>query len=630
MKIRTQMIGVALLVGTVLTIGSCGGGGRGRTAFKVSLLGLPAIGNPGPTYEGFALINGLGVSTGKFIVDDSVTPANIVSIPIGTILGTVNEATFGPAITQLGTTFPFIADADAWFVTLEPADDSDPAPTGNFVLGAFFVGDTAVFGNVVALAPSIPPTFIGLPSFSTITGVITAVSPTDGPGADASGLWAVSGSSGTPPGFSLPTLPGTWRYGLWATQGALTLPLGTFTQVDRADDDFMESVTRGSLSTGFAAPGQDFVSAVTTPTIGPASFNSGDWKVEVSVEPDPDNSVLPLGLTVLSGNIPGAAVNGSGVSAGIVTLTNVAPTWAASASVTPTNITISASSLSTFVPPLGSLRDGAYSVHVLIAGLLVPCGSFVVDSTGNVFTPQGAALGTTGSFSLNAVSTGLGVAFPDLAAALACTVSVVPQDLVSPRGGAGSIVLSGNIGNGMASLTMAGGPSIAAVASFATASGSCILATPTDDAPGVAANDANGVWFVKPDRRTPGLTLPSLPPGWHYAGWVVNTVTSERRPTGTFRYAANSDDDAASWPGRGLARAGFPTPGQDSVVAVPGATVSPLTFDSTWTVRVTVEPWPRVTVGPSPFTVLQGAAPSSGATGSLAVVPLVLSGQITR
>ncbi len=94
---------------------------------------------------------------------------------------------------------------------------------------------------------------------------------------------------------------------------------------------------------------------------------------------------------------------------------------------------------------------------------------------------------------------------------------------------------------------------------FSGAAGSFILATPTDE----AAPDENGIWYLDPSGDAPvsTLTLPTLPAGWAYEGWVVG----EDGPisTGTFTDLAAADSDGAG-PEAGSGDAP-PFPGQDFV-----------------------------------------------------------------
>ena len=92
---------------------------------------------------------------------------------------------------------------------------------------------------------------------------------------------------------------------------------------------------------------------------------------------------------------------------------------------------------------------------------------------------------------------------------------------------------------------------------FASASGGYILATPT--AP--MASYRQGIWFLDPGAGAASLTLPTLPAGWVYEGWVVGS--DGQVSTGRFVTPAGADSDAAG-PAAGPAMSP-PFPGQDFI-----------------------------------------------------------------
>jgi hypothetical protein len=91
---------------------------------------------------------------------------------------------------------------------------------------------------------------------------------------------------------------------------------------------------------------------------------------------------------------------------------------------------------------------------------------------------------------------------------------------------------------------------------FTAASGGYILATPSTPA---MDDYALGVWFVK--SGAPSLTLPTLPAGWVYEGWIASQQGAVS--TGRFKTAAGADSDGAG-PAAGP-NAGPPFPGQDFI-----------------------------------------------------------------
>jgi hypothetical protein len=87
------------------------------------------------------------------------------------------------------------------------------------------------------------------------------------------------------------------------------------------------------------------------------------------------------------------------------------------------------------------------------------------------------------------------------------------------------------------------------------ASGSCVMATPTD---GAGTNETQGIWFTDASG-VPVLELPVLGHGWMYAAWTV--AGGEARSIGHFA-AANAADSDSAGPEAGPLP-GFVAPGSD-------------------------------------------------------------------
>lgn len=135
-------------------------------------------------------------------------------------------------------------------------------------------------------------------------------------------------------------------------------------------------------------------------------------------------------------------------------------------------------------------------------------------------------------------------------------VLTIERKVGDAPGPSGVRVLAGDIvrsyGHGYASLTVGE----AFGTDFREAKGDYILATPSTPA---ADDYALGVWFVK--AGAPSLTLPTLPAGWVYEGWV--TTNDGVLSTGRFKTATGMDSDGAG-PTAGP-QAGPPFPGQDFI-----------------------------------------------------------------
>ena len=118
---------------------------------------------------------------------------------------------------------------------------------------------------------------------------------------------------------------------------------------------------------------------------------------------------------------------------------------------------------------------------------------------------------------------------------------------------------------------------------FTNASGNYILATPTD---GSFTHENSGVWFLKlPEPLQAGLSLPALPEGWVYEGWVVNNDTPIT--TGRFTNVAaidGFDGYSGSLPGPAF-------PGEDFLVNAPEGLTFPIDLgDGSSKVVISIEP----------------------------------------
>lgn len=98
-----------------------------------------------------------------------------------------------------------------------------------------------------------------------------------------------------------------------------------------------------------------------------------------------------------------------------------------------------------------------------------------------------------------------------------------------------TVLLSGTFAGNAAQLTIN-----ETIGSFVDASGVFMLKTPTDN---VSTNEESGIYWQRADG-TAGLSLPALPAGWNYEGWVtVPTPQGDvNLSTGTFRSPVGQDD----------------------------------------------------------------------------------------
>ncbi|MCR9153642.1 MAG: hypothetical protein NXI09_05995 [Bacteroidetes bacterium] len=215
--------------------------------------------------------------------------------------------------------------------------------------------------------------------------------------------------------------------------------------------------------------------------------------------------------------------------------------------------------------------DYNYEGWIIVDGSPISAGIFSVDADGNP---------SQTSFSLNA---------DDLAAASTYVLTIEPSPDPDPSPSSVHI-LAGDFSSDMASLNTAHAAAIGS--DFTSASGSFILATPTDG--GSMTDELSGIWWLDPAGPSAGLELPVLAEGWAYEGWVV--INGQALSTGTFTSASGSDE-AATYSGT---MAGPPFPGEDFLLNAPQGLSFPTDLSGT-TAVISIEPVPDNS--PAPFTL---------------------------
>lgn len=176
----------------------------------------------------------------------------------------------------------------------------------------------------------------------------------------------------------------------------------------------------------------------------------------------------------------------------------------------------------------------------------------------------------------------------DLAEADSIMVTVEPQPDDDPAP-SGVVLLQGAVEDGTADLAFP--------VDLANASGSYILATPTN---GADSQETAGVWFLDVPDPSPALELPTLGDGWSYEGWAVTQgqpVTSGRfdAPSGADDFDGYSGDQAAP-----------PFPGEDFLRNAPDDLDFPADLaDGSSRIVVSVEPDVdgEDPTGPAPFQI---------------------------
>jgi hypothetical protein len=175
-------------------------------------------------YEGWIIVSGSPVSTGTFTVNDA---------------GILSRSSFTIDEAQLALATTFI-------LTIEPASDTDPAPSAVHILAGDFAGSngTLSIGHAAALGND----------FGAAMGSYILATPTNGADTDErSGVWWLDPTNGPP-------FPG---------------------------EDYLINAPMG----------------VTFPT------DLAGATVVISIEPEPDNSPAPFLLKPLVGNVPTTAID---------------------------------------------------------------------------------------------------------------------------------------------------------------------------------------------------------------------------------------------------------------------------------------------------------------------------------
>ena len=164
----------------------------------------------------------------------------------------------------------------------------------------------------------------------------------------------------------------------------------------------------------------------------------------------------------------------------------------------------------------------------------------------------------------------------------------------------GSVVLAGDVVNSVATLSVT--HELALGTGFGSAAGQFMLFS---NAFGGSASDMSGVWFTGGNSTTltPGLTLPALPDGWVYEGWIE--LGDALLSTGTFR-DGNTHDLNRRYSNTDTP----PFPGEDFLENAPAGVTFPIN-PASGIVKVTVEPFPDDWSAPFGITVLSGTVPAA-------------------
>ncbi|MEE9173886.1 MAG: hypothetical protein V3U30_02795, partial [Thermoplasmata archaeon] len=231
-------------------------------------------------YEGWLIVGGSPVSTGKFVVAEGGELEDLQGSSVSTFrVGNVD-----------------VDQTTAFVLSIEPEGDTDAVPAAVKPL----VGDLNAEKTSASLAPNLGVSLTG------IGGQYILATPSDGMATNEnSGVWFLDRSGASPvAGLTLPDLSGTdWVYEGWAVIGGVPVTTGKFDMPDGADASAPYSGTEATPP----FPGEDFLvnapAGVTFPT------DLGGQTIVISIEPRDaaDTDPGPFQFKPLVGNVPSGA-----------------------------------------------------------------------------------------------------------------------------------------------------------------------------------------------------------------------------------------------------------------------------------------------------------------------------------
>jgi hypothetical protein len=368
------------------------------TTFAMDYTDLAELQN-GYHYEGWAIVDEVPVSMGKFNVNSS---GELVDLQ-GMVLDNGELSVPGD-----------LSGATAIVLTIEPDGDTDDIPAVTHVLAGDVSGGAASLsaGHSAALGND----------FSAAGGSYILATPTDGAdNNELSGVWFLDLSSGMPAqGLDLPELPAGWVYEGWAVIDGTPVTTGTFTAAGAGDNNAPYS---GITASAPPFPGEDFVMNAPSGLTFPTDL-SGATAV-ISIEPFPDDDADPFQFKPLVGAVPNPAADHVTYA-----LDNNAAAFA-SGSVTIT-VQMMSPGLSLATLPAGWVYEG----WVVINGTPVTTGTFTALNAADNAAPFSGTSADAPPFPgedfvMNAPA---GLSFPtDLAGAtVVISIEPFPDDAAAP------------------------------------------------------------------------------------------------------------------------------------------------------------------------------------------------------
>jgi hypothetical protein len=549
----------------------------------VAGLNLPDLTGTDWIYEGWVVIGGIPVTSGRFNMSDGADEfdgysASNMYPPFPGEDFLMNAPT--------GVTFPTDLSGQTAVVSIEPRVDNDPAPFQ--------------FKPLVGMIPVGASDHLEYQLDDMTSGLATGMFSLSGaPTDELSGIWYLNRSTGTPvAGLDLPDLTGTdWTYEGWVVIDGVPVTSGRFDMVDGADD--FDGYTASDAYPPF--PGEDFLVNAPDGVTFPTDL-SGQTAV-ISVEPRVDDDPAPFLFKPLMGMVPADAMDH--LEYQLMNKADILPsgTFALSSAPSDENSGIWYLDRSSGTPVAGldlpSLAgtDWVYEGWVVIDGMPVTSGRFDMAEGADDFDGFSASDAYPPfpgeDFLMNAPS---GVTFPTDLSGQTAVISIEPRVgddpapfLFKPLVG---MIPADAVDHLEYDLDMNDLPM-----------GSFMLTQ--HEAP--ASNENSGIWFLDLSTGSPtvGLDLPDLAgTDWTYEGWVV--IDGVPVSTGRFDTGNGADD----FDGFSASDMYPPFPGEDFLMNAPTGLTFP-TDISEATAVISIEP--RMDDDPAPFMFkpLTGAIPAS-------------------
>ena len=232
-------------------------------------------------YEGWLIVGGSPVSTGKFVVADGGGLEDLQGNAV---------STFRVPNIDLDQTTTFV-------LSIEPEGDTDSVPAAVKPLA----GDLNAAKTSATLSPNLGVSLAGIGG-QYILATPSSLETTD----ENSGVWFLVPPAPLVAGLTLPDLSGTdWVYEGWAVIGGVPVTTGTFDMPDGADAGAPYSGTEGTPP----FPGEDFL--VNAPSGVSFPPNLAGQTIVVSIEPRgaADTDPGPFQFKPLVGSVPSGATD---------------------------------------------------------------------------------------------------------------------------------------------------------------------------------------------------------------------------------------------------------------------------------------------------------------------------------